>query len=64
MAPEKKFYEFDAAKNEHRLIDDFTTTAWPFSRYAAPVAAFIPEYGVTMWADKEVFLYKHDASPH
>ena len=60
MVPtEKKFYEFDSESNEYRLIDDFTKTAWPFHRYDAPVAAFIPEYGVTMWADRKVHLYKH-----
>jgi len=62
VPPERKFFEFDGEKNEYRLIDDFTTNPWPFSHYAAPVVAFMPEYGVTMWADKEVFLYKHDAS--
>lgn len=61
MLPEKKFYEFDSEKNEYRLIDDFSTTVWPFARYDAPVVAFIPEYGVSMWADKRVFLYKHNA---
>lgn len=60
MAPEKKFYELDSEKNEYRLIDDFTKTPWPFGRYDAPVVAFIPEYGVTMWADKKVHLYKHN----
>lgn len=63
VPPAKKFYEFDSEKNDYRLIDDFTKTAWPFSRYDAPVVAFIPEYGVTMWADRKVHLYKHDASP-
>jgi len=64
LAPlEKMLYEFDSETNNYRLIDDFTTTPWPFSRYDAPVAAFIPEYGVTMWADSKVWLYKHDAKP-
>lgn len=62
MAAEKKFYEFDSQKNEYRLIDDFTQTAWPFHHYDAPVVAFIPEYGVSMWADRKVFLYKHAAN--
>ena len=61
LPPEKKFYEFDSDKNVYRLIDDFTKTAWPFSRYDAPVVAFIPEYGLTMWAGSKVFLYKHEA---
>jgi hypothetical protein len=61
MVPlEKKFYEFDSEMNDYRLIDDFTKTEWPFGRYDAPVVAYIPEYGVTMWADSKVFLYKHD----
>jgi hypothetical protein len=54
-----KFVEFDSATNEYRLIADFTKTPWPFSKYEAPLVAFIPEYGVTMWADKKVMLYKH-----
>jgi hypothetical protein len=61
LPSERKFYEFDSDKNVYRLIDDFTKTAWPFSRYDAPVVAFIPEYGLTMWADSKVFLYKHEA---
>lgn len=58
----QNFVEFDSAANEYRLIADFTKSKWPFSRYEAPLVAFIPEYGVTMWADKKVYLYKHDAS--
>jgi hypothetical protein len=53
------FVEFDSATNEYRLIADFTQTAWPFNRHAAPLVAFIPEYGVTLWADGKVMLYKH-----
>lgn len=62
MVPEKKFYEFDSARNEYRLIDDFARTPWPFHHYDAPVVAFIPEYGVTMWVDRKVHLYKHNAA--
>ncbi|MHC4915332.1 MAG: hypothetical protein ACYTGB_07550 [Planctomycetota bacterium] len=58
----KKLVEFDSAKNEYRLADDFSKTPWPFHHYDAPMVAFIPEYGVTMWADRKVHLYKHDAS--
>jgi len=54
-----KFVEFDSMTNEYRLIADFTKTQWPFSKYEAPLVAFIPEYGVTMWADRKVMLYKH-----
>ena len=57
----KKLYEFDSGQNEYRLVDDFTQTPWPFGRYDMPVAAFIPEHGVTMWAANKVMLYKHDA---
>ncbi len=63
MSNDRKFYEFDSASDRYRLIDDFSVTAWPFLRYEAPVVAFIPEYGVTMWADKRVLLYKHRAMP-
>ncbi len=62
LVPGKKFYELDSEKNEYRLIDDFTTTPYPFGRYDAPLVAYIPEYGVTMWADKKVHLYKHKQS--
>jgi hypothetical protein len=52
-------YEFDSDKNEYR---QFITT-FPYTKYSMPVCAFIPEYGVVMWAEgKGVFLYKHDAS--
>ncbi|MFW6107692.1 MAG: hypothetical protein ACOC70_00700 [bacterium] len=58
-----RFVEFDSEKDEYRLIDDFKETPWPFARYVAPIVAFIPEYGVTMWTGgKKVHLYKHDAS--
>ncbi len=63
MVPGRKFVEFDAEKNEYRLIDDFTKTKWPFYHYDGTVTAFIPEYGVTFWADrKKVHLYKHKPS--
>ncbi len=55
----KKMYEFDSDKNEYRLVEPFMA-GWPYNRYAMPVVAFIPEYGVTMWAEKTVHLYKHD----
>jgi hypothetical protein len=57
----KKLYEFDSDKNEYRIVDAFMAK-WPFSHYAMPVCAFIPEHGVVMWAEGKVFLYKHDAS--
>ena len=60
MTPEQQFVEFDSEKNEYRLIDDFTKTPWPFYKYDGKLAAYIPEYGVTMWADSvKVHLYKH-----
>jgi len=60
-APTPRFYEFDSAKNEYRLLADFTKAPCPFKPYPT-VVAFIPEYGVTMWAENKVMLYKHDAS--
>lgn len=52
-------YEFDSNKNEYR---QFQTTI-PYNKYSMPVCAFIPEYGVIMWAEtRGVFLYKHDPS--
>lgn len=62
LVPGKKFVEFDSAKNEYRLIDDFSKTKWPFHHYDSPIVAFIPEYGVTMWVDRKVHLYKHKIS--
>jgi hypothetical protein len=60
MVPGKKFVEFDAEKNEYRMIDDFSKTKWPFYHYDGTVTAFIPEYGVSFWVDrKKVHLYKH-----
>ncbi|MFO7900542.1 MAG: hypothetical protein R6V58_15960 [Planctomycetota bacterium] len=56
-----QFVEFDSETNQYRLIDDFTTTPWPFHK-SSPLVAYVPEYGVTMWADRKVHLYKHDAS--
>ncbi len=55
----KNLYEFDSDKNEYRLIKSALAT-YPFGRYAMPVPAFIPEYGVIMWGEKRVYLYKHD----
>lgn len=55
----KRLYEFDSDENEYYVVDEFMT-GWPYSRYAMPVCAFIPEYGVVMWAEPQgVFLYKH-----
>ena len=59
LVPGKKFIEFDSSANEYRMIDDFTKTKWPFHHYDSPIVAFIPEYGVTMWVDRKVDLYKH-----
>jgi hypothetical protein len=62
MHRERKFYEFDSNTGAFRLIDDFHSTRWPFHRYDMPLVAFIPEYGVTIWAASHgVWLYKHDA---
>ena len=57
-----KGFEFDSDANVYRPVETFGSQ-WPFSRYAMPVVAFIPEYGVTMWAEQKVYLYKHDAPP-
>lgn len=55
------FIEYDSIKDEHRLIDDFTITPWPFEQggIGSYIVAHIPEYGVTMWAGPKIFLYKH-----
>jgi hypothetical protein len=56
----KQLYEFDSDKNEYRLVEGFMAQ-WPYKRGDMPVCAFIPEYGVVMWAyGGGVFLYKHD----
>lgn len=57
----RQFYEFDSDKNEYRLMEA-AGAQWPFGRNAMPVVAFISEYGVTMWAEHKVYLYKHDAA--
>ncbi len=54
-----QFIEFDSATNTYRRIADFTETPWHFGNHESPLVSFIPEYGVTMWADKKVMLYKH-----
>ncbi len=55
-------FEFDSDKNEYRAVDAISTQ-WPYKRGAMPVCAFIPEYGVIMWAEPTgVHLYKHDPS--
>ncbi|MBL8793310.1 MAG: hypothetical protein JNM56_05350 [Planctomycetia bacterium] len=54
-------FEFDSDQNEFRPAAALAGQ-WPFNRYAMPVVAFIPEYGVTMWAEQKVYLYKHDAA--
>jgi hypothetical protein len=56
----KQLYEFDSDTNDYRLAK--AGAHWPYTRYAMPVVAFIPEYGVTMWAEQRVYLYKHDAA--
>lgn len=59
----RALWELDGDTRTYRLVDDFTTTTFPFSRYDQPVVAFLPEHGVTMWiADRseEVWLYRHD----
>lgn len=59
---DRKLYDFDSDKSDYRLIDDFSKTAWPFHQYDMPIVAFIPEYGVTIWAGtNKVWLYKHKA---
>ncbi len=58
--PRREFYEFDADKNQYRLVDDFSLTPWVWGRHGSPLVAYIPEYGVSMWADSSVYLYKHD----
>jgi len=53
-------FEFDSDKNDYRPVEALAAK-WPYSGYAMPVVAFIPEYGVTMWAEQKVYLYKHDS---
>jgi hypothetical protein len=58
----RQLYEFDSDMNEYLPVQAFMA-GWPFRRYDMPVCAFIPEYGVTMWADSRgTFLYKHRAA--
>jgi len=55
-----KCFEFDSDRNEYRPVEA-AAAQWPYARASMPVVAFIPEYGVTMWAEQKVYLYKHDA---
>jgi hypothetical protein len=58
-----KCYEFDSDRNEYRLLEA-AAAQYPFKGYSAPysVCAFIPEYGVIMWAEASgVYLYRHEA---
>lgn len=54
-------FEFDSDQDEFRSVE-VLGAQWPFKRTAMPVVAFIPEYGVTMWAEQKVYLYKHAAA--
>jgi len=51
-------FEFDSDQNEYRPVAA-AAAQWPYNRIAMPVVAFVPEYGVTMWAEHKVYLYKH-----
>jgi len=56
--------EFDSDKNEYRLLQG-PGEQYPFKRYSKTysVCAFIPEYGVSLWAEAQgTYVYKHDAS--
>ena len=60
-----KCFEFDSNENEYRLVKNASFGPYPYKKYSATysVCAFIPEYGVVMWAEpRGVFLYKHDSS--
>jgi len=57
----KILYEFDSRGNRYRLVTPFGE-GYPFGKYGMPVCAAIPEYGVTVWTQGGVFLYKHDVS--
>lgn len=56
-------FEFDSNENEYRVVEAASEGYYPYKGYSASytVCAFIPEYGVVMWAEpRGVFLYKHD----
>jgi hypothetical protein len=58
-------FEFDSNENEYRVVEAASEGHYPYKGYSASytVCAFIPEYGVIMWAEpRGVFLYKHDPS--
>jgi len=56
----KELYDFDSVKNEYRKVEGYKA---PWSRYEMPVPAAIPEYGVIMFIDRKLMLYRHDAPP-
>ncbi len=62
ITPGREFIEYDSLKDEYRLIDNFTTTPWPFKFTGEDsiIGAHIPEYGVNVWVLKtKMILYKH-----
>lgn len=54
-------FEFDSDKNDFAPAEALASQ-WPYSRYTMPVVAFVPEYGVTLWAEQKVYVYKHNAT--
>jgi len=56
----KELHDFDSVKNEYRKVEGYKA---PWSRYEMPVPAAIPEYGVILFIDRKLMLYKHDAPP-
>jgi hypothetical protein len=56
----KELHDFDSVSNEYRKVEGYKA---PWGRYEMPVPAAIPEYGVVMFVDRKLMLYKHDAPP-
>lgn len=55
----RRLHEFDSAANTYKQVADYKKPA--FGKHELPVPASIPEYGVIMFIDKKVRLYKHKA---
>ena len=53
-----ELYVMDRAEMVFRLVSGYSA---PFGKYEMPVPAAIPEYGVIMFIDQKLRLYRHNA---
>jgi len=53
-------HDFDSAANKYKKVAGYKKAS--FGKHEMPVPAAIPEYGVIMFVDKKIRLYKHKAN--